>query len=136
MNLDQGCLQVFETGSIPPEILPWPETKERAMFARKVSMQLKPGNTTRFSLLMEQQVIPKLRKQNGFQDENTFFTPGRDAVFGISFWEKAEHAEAYNRGTYPAVLKILCGLIEGSPRVETFEVINSTFHKISVSAAA
>jgi len=51
-------------------------------------MQLKPGSITRFSLLMEQQVIPKLRKQNGFEDEITFFTPGRDAVFGISFGKR------------------------------------------------
>ncbi|HWZ97352.1 MAG TPA: hypothetical protein VN025_06285 [Candidatus Dormibacteraeota bacterium] len=105
------------------------------MFARKVSILLKPGSVAKFSLLMEEQVIPKLRKQNGFQDEVTFFTPGRDAVFGISFWEKAEHAEAYNRGTYPAILKILSSLIEGIPRVETFEVVNSTFHKSAVAAA-
>ena len=106
------------------------------MFARKVQIQLKPGSLAKFSLLMEQQVIPRLRKQNGFLDEITFFTQGRDAVFGISFWEKAEHAEAYNRGTYPAVLKILCNLVEGSPRVETFEVVNSTVHKLAATAAA
>jgi len=106
------------------------------MFARKVQIQLKPGSLAKFSSLMEEQVIPRLRKQNGFLDEITFFTQGRDAVFGISFWEKAEHAESYNRGTYPAVLKILCNLIEGSPRVETFEVINSTVHKLAATAAA
>lgn len=56
-------------------------------------------------------------------------------MFGISFWEKAEHAEAYNRLMYPAVLKILSGLIDGNPRVETFEVVNSTFHKLAVATA-
>lgn len=106
------------------------------MFARKVSMFLKPGSIAQFNLLMETEVIPRLRKQNGFQDEITFLTPGRDAVFGISFWEKAEHAEAYNRGTYPAILKILSSLIEGVPRVETFEVVNSTFHKLITAAAS
>jgi len=64
------------------------------MFARKVSLLLKPGSVAKFSLLMETEVIPKLRKQNGFQDEVTFLTPGRDAVFGISFWEKAEHGRS------------------------------------------
>ena len=43
--------------------------KEVDMFARKVSMRLKPGSIAKFSLLMEREVIPKLRKQNGFQDE-------------------------------------------------------------------
>ncbi|HLZ12890.1 MAG TPA: hypothetical protein VKP58_09900 [Candidatus Acidoferrum sp.] len=106
------------------------------MFARKVWMQLKPGSVAKFSLLIEREVIPKLREQNGFQDEITFFTPSKDDVFEISFWDKAEQAEAYNRGTYPAVLKILAGLLEGNPRVETFEVVNSTFHKLAAAAAA
>lgn len=105
------------------------------MFARKVWMQLKPGSIAKFSLLMEQEVIPLLRKQKGFQDEITFFTPSREDVFGISFWEKAEQAEAYNRLMYPAVLKILSGLIDGNPRVETYEVVNSTFHKLAVATA-
>lgn len=105
------------------------------MFARKVWMQLKPGSIAKFSLLMEREVIPLLRKQKGFQDEITFFTPSRQDVFGISFWERAEHAEAYNRLMYPAVLKILSGLIDGSPRVETFEVVNSTFHKLAAATA-
>ena len=106
------------------------------MFARKVWMQLKPGSIAKFSLLVEQEIIPRLRKQNGFRDEITFFTPSKDDVFAISFWEKAEHAEAYNRETYPAVLKILSSLMEGSPRVETFEVVNSTFHKLAAVATA
>lgn len=105
------------------------------MFARKVWMQLKPGSIAKFSLLMEQEVIPLLRKQKGFQDEITFFTPSREDVFGISFWEKAEQAEAYNRLMYPAVLKILSGLIDGNPRIETYEVVNSTFHKLAVATA-
>lgn len=105
------------------------------MFARKVWMQLKPGSIAKFSFLMEREVIPLLRKQRGFQDEITFFTPSREDVFGISFWEKAECAEAYNRLMYPAVLKILAGLIDGSPRVETYEVVNSTFHKLAAATA-
>ena len=105
------------------------------MFARKVWIQLKPGSIAKFSFLMEREVIPLLRKQKGFQDEITFFTPNREDVFGISFWDKAEDAETYNRLMYPAVLKILSGLIDGSPRVETFEVVNSTFHKLAAASA-
>ncbi len=41
------------------------------MFVRKVTMLLKPNSIAKFSLLMEQEVIPMLRKQNGFQDELT-----------------------------------------------------------------
>jgi len=30
-------------------------------------------------------------------------------------WDKAEHAEAYNRGTYPEVTKFFATVVEGNP---------------------
>jgi len=57
-------------------------------------------------------------------------------VTGISLWDKASNAEAYSRGTYPAVLRKLAALIEGTPKVDTYEVVNSTFHKIAAAVAA
>jgi hypothetical protein len=106
------------------------------MFARKVSIHLKPHSAAEFTRKIETEVIPLLRKQAGFHDEITFLVPGGAQAFGISLWERAENAEAYNRGTYPEVARILAKVIEGTPRIETFEVSNSTFHKIvSVLAA-
>jgi hypothetical protein len=32
--------------------------------------------------------------------------------------------------------RILTGVIEGTPQVETFDVANSTFHKIAAAVAA
>lgn len=104
------------------------------MFVRKVTALLKPNSISKFSRLMEEEVIPMLRKQNGFQDELTFFNPGEDAVTGISLWLTASSAEFYSRGTYPAVLKKLGALIEGIPTVDTYDVVNSTFHKIAAAA--
>jgi quinol monooxygenase YgiN len=105
------------------------------MFVRKVTALLKPNNIARFSLLMEQQLIPMLRKQNGFQDLLTFFAPGKDSVTAISLWDSASNAEIYSRATYHEVLKRLAALLEGTPNVDTYEVVNSTFHKIGVAAA-
>jgi hypothetical protein len=110
------------------------------MFARRVHMQLKPNSVAEFTQKLEMEVIPLLRKQKGFQDEITFVSPGGKQAFGLSLWDKAwdkaEDAEAYNRGTYPGVAKIMAAVIEGSPRVETFDVANSTFHKISSTVIA
>lgn len=106
------------------------------MFARKVTMRLKANSVPEFTQRLEKQIIPLLRKQNGFQDELTCVVPAGTEAFGISLWEKAENAEAYNRGTYPEVLKILATLVEGTPRVETYEVSNSTFHKIAAAVTA
>jgi hypothetical protein len=101
------------------------------MFARRIYMHLKLNSLTEFTHKVEMEIIPLLRKQSGFQDEITFVSPGGKEAFALSLWDKAEDAEAYNHGTYPTVAKIMAAVIEGSPRVETFEVANSTFHKIA-----
>ncbi len=106
------------------------------MFARRVSMHLKPNSVAEFTQRLEKEIIPLLRKQKGFQDEITFVLPGGKEAFGISLWDKAENAEAYNRGTYPEVSKILTRVVEGTPQVETYEVANSTFHKIAAAVTA
>ena len=106
------------------------------MFARRVSMHLKPNSVAELTQRLEKEIIPLLRKQKGFQDEITFVAPSGTQAFGISLWEKAENAEAYNRGTYPEVTKILARVVEGTPQVETYEVSNSTFHKIAAAVTA
>jgi hypothetical protein len=105
------------------------------MFARKVSMHLK-GSVPEFTQTLEREVIPLLRKQKGFQDEITFVAAGGKEAFGISLWDRAEKAETYNRETYAEVAKAMAKVIDGTPQVETYEVANSTFHKIAAAAAA
>lgn len=104
------------------------------MYARRVSLKLKPNSTAEFTQRLEKQVIPMLRKQNGFKDEITFVAATGTEAFGVSLWDKKENADAYNRGPYAEVTKILANLVEGTPRVDTYEVSNSTFHKIGATA--
>src|SRR5258708_35227571 len=106
------------------------------MFARRVSMQLKPNSVAEFTQRIEKDILPLLRKQNGFRDEITFVVPGGTEAFGISLWDNRENAEAYNRETYPELARILARTVEGTPKVETHEDSNPTFHKIAAAAAA
>lgn len=103
------------------------------MFARRVTMHLKPNSSAELTRKVEKEIIPLLRKQKGFQDEISFLVAGGKEAFGISLWENAENAETYNRGAYTEVSKMLSGLVEGTPQVETYEVSNSTFHKIAAA---
>jgi len=91
-------------------------------------MKLKGNNSAEFVRTLEKKIIPLLRKQKGFQDEINLVSPERNEAIAISFWDKKESAEAYSREKYPAVLKSLSKTVEGTPKVETFEVANSTFH--------
>jgi len=106
------------------------------MFTRRVSMHLKPNSVAEFTRRLEKDVLPLLRKQKGFQDEITFVDQGGREAFGISLWDKAENAEAYKRATYPEVTKLLATVVDQPPQVETYDVANSTFHKIAAAVAA
>jgi hypothetical protein len=106
------------------------------MFARIVSMRLKPNTHNELTETFEKQVIPTLRKQQGFKDELLFVVPGGTEAVGISLWDSKGSAETYHRASYPEVLKTLAKSIEGTPDVRTFEVVSSTFHKIAARVAA
>ena len=104
------------------------------MYTRNVSMKLKSNSAAEFTRALEKEILPLLRKQKGFKDEISFVAPERNEAVAISFWDKKESAEAYNREKYAEVLKALSNVVEGTPRVETFEVANSTSHQIAASA--
>src|SRR4051812_26637520 len=70
------------------------------VFARSVSLHLKPNSAAEFAQPPENEIIPLLRKQKGFQDEIAFIAPGEKEAVGISLWDHKEDAEAYRRGTY------------------------------------
>ena len=106
------------------------------MFARSVRMRLKPNSAPEFTKTMEQEIIPLLRKQKGFQDEITFLTSAGTEAVGISLWDEKENAETYSRGAYPEAVKVLARVVEGTPQVQNSEVCNSTFYKIAVPVAA
>jgi hypothetical protein len=52
------------------------------MFVRKVSMRLKADSAGEFTRKMEADIIPLLRKQQGFLDEMTLIAQGGKEVYG------------------------------------------------------
>jgi heme-degrading monooxygenase HmoA len=97
------------------------------MFARNLSVQLKPNTLSEYSKTFETEVLPLLRKQKGFRDEITL-TGENDRVNAISLWDSKESADAYEISAFPQVLKMFNKVVEGTPRVRTSEVVQSTFH--------
>ena len=102
------------------------------MYARNVSMHLKPNTAAEFTKTLERDIVPLLRKHGGFADELTFLLADGTEAVAISLWDTKESADAYNRTGYPEVLKGLSRVLEGTPVVRTYDVSNSTFHKIPV----
>jgi hypothetical protein len=126
----------FETGSGALNRFLVLGNKEGAMFAHKLSMYLKNDGALAFKHKIEADIIPLLRKQKGFLEEITFLYLNGREVHAFSLWETAEHAEAYNRGTYPEVVRMLASVIEGRPLVRTYEVLNSTIRNAVAAVSA
>lgn len=104
------------------------------MYARRISMHLKPNCVPELTRKLNMEVIPLLRKQPGFQDEITFIGNDGLEAFAISLWDRKESAETYSTQAYPEVTKLLTTVLDGTPKVETYEVSNSTFHKLAAAA--
>jgi hypothetical protein len=106
------------------------------MFARHVSLQLKPTLAYEFPVTFEKEILPLLRKQKGFVDELLLMTPEKRDVVAISLWETKQHAETYHREVYPQIEKIVNKYAEGIPVVKHFEPQYSTFHQAAFAAKA
>lgn len=92
-------------------------------FARNVSVQIKTGKEAELNTLFEKEVLPMLRKQDGFLEEVTLVNP-KGSHF-ISLWADRKNAETYQTGTYPQILAKLTPFIVGTPTVETYETASS-----------
>jgi heme-degrading monooxygenase HmoA len=101
------------------------------MFARKVAARLKPNSLTEFTRLIEHEILPWLRKQEGFLDLITLSAPDGTEVATISFWDHEGNAQAFNSSGYPDALEILEELLDAAPYVKTFDVVHSTFRRVT-----
>ena len=99
------------------------------MFARTISMRLKPNSVAAFNRTLENEILPLLQKQKGFQNELVLVSSNGTEAVGISLWDQKDSAESYHRTTYPEVQKLLSKVIEGTPQVQTYDVSTSTLQK-------
>lgn len=92
-------------------------------FARNVQFEIKTGQGGEFNRVMQADVLPLLKKQQGFEEELTLVN--QDKGVSISVWESRANADAYNTATYPQVLAKLNPMLVGTPRVDTYDVTAS-----------
>lgn len=93
-------------------------------FARNVHFNVKTGKVDEFNRLMHTQVLPLLKQEKGFREDLTLLRG--TAGTSISVWDDRACAETYNTKTYPEVLKTLNPVLEGAPRVDTYDTILTT----------
>ena len=89
------------------------------MFAHKVSFHLKSNVFSDHTRAFDKDILPLLRKQNGFRDD-MFAVPGGSDVTAISLWNNQASAETYKHQFLPRGVegdgKIRRGNAQGSGR--------------------
>ena len=105
------------------------------MFARQLTLQLKPHVGKEFTTALEKDMMPILRQQKGFLDELLLVTPSENEAVLVSMWETREHAEAYHHRVYPDVARLMTRFLLEPPMLKTFNVEYVTFRKLAIQAA-
>lgn len=117
-------------------LVQYAKRRRTVTYARQESMVLRPRKRAELIRKFEADILPLLRDQQGFVDAFTLVNPAGEDVLVVSLWDSKENADAYSRRVYPDVYGILAELIQRTPRVQYYEVTNSTCHKIATKLYA
>ncbi len=94
-------------------------TNNTGQIARSVRFDIASDKNEEFHKLFRNEVLPILKKQDGFKDE--LLLVNDQHVLAISVWNTADAARKYESVIYPQVDKTLRPVMTGKPTVETFE---------------
>ncbi len=67
------------------------------MFARSVTVRLKPNARGEFNSTFQNEILPILQQQKGFRDALTLVSVNGSQAIGISLWEQKQDSENYPR---------------------------------------
>ena len=86
--------------------------------ARSVRFDIATDKNEEFHRLFKTEVLPILKKQDGFKDELLLVQDQH--VLAISVWNNVDSARKYESAIYPQVDKALTPVMSGRPTVETY----------------
>ena len=97
-------------------------------FARNVCFTVRNGKVDEFNRLMNSEILPLVTKEKGFRQDLTLLNG--NIGMSTSVWDDRTCAETYNTKTYPEVLQKLNPVLEGTPRVDTYDMIFTTIPNV------
>ena len=106
------------------------------MYMMFIDGDLKPDKKDEFLKVWSSQILPLLKKQDGFVDEILLLEDGSLKPCGLSFWRSKEQAERYRRDAFPQAKGFVEHLLSGAPTVRGFEVAASETFNIAARRVA
>ena len=94
------------------------------MFARVLDFEIKVEKKEEFVKALKNQILPVLKRQNGFLEVLPFFPEKMkdEKVFTISLWTTRLDAERYEKEIYPKMLDILKPFLNTSVAVNNYNL--------------
>ncbi len=108
------------------------------MFARILDFEVKPEKKEEFVKVLKNQVLPILKKQNGFLEILPFFPEKmkEEKVCTISLWTSKLDAERYEREFYPKVNDILKPFLTTPVEVKHYHLETAVCERFVEAVAA
>ena len=98
---------------------------------------MKPGKKAEFNTAWRNEILPALKKQNGFVDEILLSeTANPNRGVGLSFWKTGEDAARYQRDVFPRLVSSVQNLMDGQPTVRSFDVEAAETFRVAAGKAA
>jgi heme-degrading monooxygenase HmoA len=91
----------------------------KSQVARSVRFDIAADKNEQFKTLFRNEVLPILKKQDGFRDELLLVQDQH--VLAISLWNDMDSARKYESAVYPQLDKALRPVMSGKATVETFK---------------
>jgi hypothetical protein len=92
------------------------------MYMLFIDGDLKPGKKDEFLKAWSSQILPLLKKQDGFVDEILLMEEGSEKPCGLCFWKSKEQAERYRQDVFPKAVQPVEHLLTGTPNMRGFDV--------------
>jgi quinol monooxygenase YgiN len=107
------------------------------MFARIVESTVRIDKRDEMQQRLRTEILALLQKQPGFVDEVSLLSDhDAEHMVAISFWKTREDAERHHRENFSRIQDMVKPYLKGPIKVETYNVEESTIHRIAAGKAA
>lgn len=106
------------------------------MISRIVNCQVRPEKLNDFRRSLNEKLVPRIKAQPGFVDIIESIDTKTGQFVCNTFWKSHEDVARYDKGLFNEVATALTPYLASEPTVNTFEVENSTVHRIAAGHSA
>jgi quinol monooxygenase YgiN len=106
------------------------------MIQRIVSCNVRPEKIDQFRGAIKENVVPRIKKQNGFVDVIESIDTSTGQFVCSTFWKTKDDVDRYDSGLFQEIASELTPFLQEVPTVQTLEVETSTPHNIAAGRSA